>query len=54
MAKKKSKDYDNIWKEFQSDLTNGELQNNYNEFKDKVNDLIPQHEDAFIHHQKIF
>lgn len=53
MAKKKSKDYDNIWKEFQSDLTNGELQNNYNEFKDKVNDLIPQHEDAFIHHQKM-
>ena len=53
MTKKKSKEYDKIWKEFQSDLTDGELQNNYNEFKDKVNDLIPEHEDAFIHHQKM-
>lgn len=26
MVKKKSKEYDKIWKEFQSDLTDGELQ----------------------------
>jgi chaperonin cofactor prefoldin len=50
---KKSKEYNKVWKEFQSELTDGELQSNYDEFVEKVNKLNPQYEDMFIHHQKM-
>jgi len=50
---KKSKEYNKVWKEFQSELTDGELQSNYDEFVEKVNKLNPQYEDIFIHHQKM-
>ena len=50
---KKSKGYNKVWKEFQSELTDGELQSNYDEFVEKVNKLNPQYEDIFIHHQKM-
>src|SRR5210317_10882 len=50
---KKSKEYNKVWKEFQSELTDGELQSNYDGFVEKVNELNPQYEDMFIHHQKM-
>jgi len=50
---KKSKEYNKVWKEFQSELTDGELQSNYDGFVEKVNELNPQYEDIFIHHQKM-
>lgn len=50
---KKSKEYNKVWKEFQSELTGGELQLNYDEFVEAVNELNPQYEDIFIHHQKM-
>ena len=50
---KKSKEYNKVWKEFQSELTDGELQSNYDEFVERVNELNPQYEDIFIHHQKM-
>lgn len=50
---KSSKEYNKVWKEFQSELTDGELQSNYDEFVEKVNKLNPQYEDIFIHHQKM-
>lgn len=53
MAKKKSKEYNKVWKEFQSELTDDELQSNYDGFVEKVNELNPQYQDVFIHHQKM-
>jgi len=50
---KKSKEYNKVWKEFQSELTDGELQSNYDGFVERVNELNPQYEDIFIHHQKM-
>ena len=50
---KKSKEYNKVWKEFQSELTDSELQSNYDGFVEKVNELNPQYEDIFIHHQKM-
>ena len=50
---KKSKEYNKVWKEFQSELTDGELQSNYDGFVEKANELNPQYEDIFIHHQKM-
>lgn len=53
MGKKKSKDYNKLWDEFQSELTNGELQYNFDGFKKSVEELRPEYEALFIHHQKI-
>jgi len=50
---KKSKEYNKVWKEFQYEITDGELQSNYDGFVEKVNELNPQYEDIFIHHQKM-
>jgi chaperonin cofactor prefoldin len=50
---KKNKEYNKVWNEFHSELTDGDLQSNYDEFVEKVNKLNPQYEDIFIHHQKM-
>jgi chaperonin cofactor prefoldin len=53
MAKKKSKEYNKVWNAFQTELTDGELQHNFDEFAAKSDELAPEYEDMFIHHQKM-
>lgn len=53
MSKKKSKEYQKLWTEFQSELSNPELGNNYHGFHNQLDHLRPEYKEMFIHHQKL-
>jgi hypothetical protein len=50
---KKSKEYKKLWDVFQDELSDNELQHNFDEFVSLGDELNPSYEDMFIHHQKM-